>query len=137
MNVWGIRTMDQTPRRFVAFTKEDCRKLQVVQNKVLRLKTGLWDHHTPTEVLLEKSGDLSVHQLGAYQTIMTGFKAIRFGKPKHLSSKLVLRKPTEFEAFPWRKLDTIDVLTDPNHLKIRICLQGSSNLEQFARNTKK
>ena len=31
-NVWGLQTMDDTSRRFVAFTKEDCRKMQVLQN---------------------------------------------------------------------------------------------------------
>ena len=39
-NVWGITNMDDNNRRFTAFTKEDNRRLQVLQNKVLRLKTG-------------------------------------------------------------------------------------------------
>ena len=109
MNVWGLKSMDLTPRRFSAFTKEDCRQLQVLQNKVLRLKTGIWEHHTPTSILLDKSGDLSVHQLGALHTITTGFKAINQGKPKHLATKLRLRKPSSSEVFPLRKLNTIDV----------------------------
>ena len=109
MNVWGLKTLDLTPRRFSAFTKEDCRKLQVLQNKVLRLKTGLRERKTPTDTLLDTSGDLSVHQLGAFQTVLSAFKAIRYGKPKHLATKLNLRKPKDSEAFPLRKLNSIDV----------------------------
>ena len=36
-NIWGLENMDQTKRKFSALTKEDARKLQVLQNKVLRL----------------------------------------------------------------------------------------------------
>ena len=74
-NVWGIRTMDETERRFLAFTKEDNRRLQVLQNKILRLKTGL-GRDTPTKELLKRSGDLSIHQLIAYHTIMMVFKTM-------------------------------------------------------------
>ena len=37
-NVWGLPSMDDAVRRFQAFTKDDCRKLQVLQNKVSRMK---------------------------------------------------------------------------------------------------
>ena len=50
-NVWVIPTMDETDRRFLAFSKEDNRRLQVVQNKVLRLKTGL-GKETSTTILI-------------------------------------------------------------------------------------
>ena len=36
-NVWGIHSMDDTERRFTSITKEDMRKLQVLQKKVLRM----------------------------------------------------------------------------------------------------
>ena len=57
----------------MAFTKEDNRKLQVLQNKVLRLKTGL-GRDVSTAELTKASGDLSIQQLTAYHTIMTVFK---------------------------------------------------------------
>ena len=63
-NTWGLPSMDDSTRRFQAFTKEDCRKLQVLQNKVLRMKTNNYEKNAPTNGLLEATGDLSVHQLG-------------------------------------------------------------------------
>ena len=58
-NVWGLETADVVNRRYSAFTKEDNRKMQTLQNQVLRMKTGL-PRHTPTETLLNIIGDLSV-----------------------------------------------------------------------------
>ena len=37
-NVWGTFDMDDTNRRYSALTKEDIRRLQVLQNRVLRIK---------------------------------------------------------------------------------------------------
>ena len=54
-NVWGLSANDETNRRYTAFTKEDNRKLQTLQNQVLRLKTGL-SRYTPTPTLLSASG---------------------------------------------------------------------------------
>ena len=82
--------MDDSVRRFQSFTKEDCRKLQ---NKVLRMKTGNYEMNTPTNVLLDATGDLSVHQLGAHHTIVTAHRIIRTGQPKYLADKLALRTP--------------------------------------------
>ena len=92
-NVWGLPSMDDSVRRFQSFTKEDCRKLQVLQNKVLRMKTGNYEMNTPTNVLLDATGDLSVHQLGAHHTIVTAHRIIRTGQPKYLADKLALRTP--------------------------------------------
>ena len=99
--------MDEEQRRFSTFTKEDNRKIQVIQNKILRLKSGL-GRDTPTEVLVKQSGSLSVNQLTAFATIMTAFRAITSGKPKYLSSKLKLRDP-ENGIFPQRQVNTIAV----------------------------
>ena len=82
-NVWMYNTMDENTRNFSAFTLQDCRKLQVLQNKVLRLKTGL-DYDTPTSTLVSESNDLSVHQLIAYQTILTVHKTLRNKKPTYI-----------------------------------------------------
>ena len=67
-NVWGNLNNDDTSRRYTAFTKEDNRKLQTLQNHVLRLKTNL-PRLTPTTTLLSVSGDLSVQQLTAFHTL--------------------------------------------------------------------
>ena len=43
-NVWGVSTTDEVNRRFTVFSKEDNRKLQTLQNIVLRMKHAKEDH---------------------------------------------------------------------------------------------
>ena len=83
-HVWNIPKHDDLNRRYTAFTKEDNRKLQVIQNKVLRLKTGL-PSETPTEILLKTSGDLSVQQLTAFTSLLTAQKSIYYQEPVYLA----------------------------------------------------
>jgi hypothetical protein len=107
VNVWGLPDMDDVNRRSVSFTKEDCRKLQVLQNKTLRLKTGNYTMNAPTDDLLDATNDLSVHQLGAYHTLVTVFRIVTTGEPKYLADKLVLRTPEEGTIFPNKHVHTI------------------------------
>ena len=86
-NVWGNLDNDDTSRRYAAFTKEDNRKLQTLQNQVLRLKTNL-PRLTPTSTLLSVSGDLSVQQLTAFHTLSSLHKVLYSGKPRYLKNKL-------------------------------------------------
>ena len=108
-NVWGIQDQDDSNRRSRASTKEDCRKLQILQNKILRMKTRIHDYRTPTNELLDTSGDLSVHQLAAFHTTMTVFKVVRSGKPLYLAKKMILRKPGAHGVFPQRQINTIQI----------------------------
>ena len=85
-NVWDIPSFDDLNRRTQAFTKEDNRKLQVLQNKILRLKTGL-PFETSTASLLQNSGDLSVQQLTAYTSLVTAQKSILHQEPVYLAEK--------------------------------------------------
>ena len=73
-NVWGLSDMDESNRRFKAFTKEDSRRLQVLQNKILRIILKNPDCKTPTRELLNELAELSVHQLGALHTLQTVFE---------------------------------------------------------------
>ena len=57
-NVTGITPMDDTTRRYSAFSREDARKLQVLQNKVFRLQTSL-QRETPLTELLRCTGAMS------------------------------------------------------------------------------
>jgi hypothetical protein len=111
-NVWGLPTMDDSIRRFQAFTKDDFRKLQVLQNRVLRMKTKNFDLNVPTDDLLDSTGDLSVHQLGAHHTIVTAHRVITTGQPQYLAAKLILRQPRPDETFPLRQANTITVNCD-------------------------
>ena len=49
-NILGLATNDESVRRIPAFIKHDNRKLQVLQNQVLRMMTGLGPD-TPTTTL--------------------------------------------------------------------------------------
>ena len=109
-NVWGLDNMDEENRRTPAFNKEDNRRLQVIENKIMRMKTGL-GRDTPTVDLVKAAGDLSVHQLTAFTTIMTVFRVLTTGKPKYLSDKMKLRRPggDDGAAFPLRHQFTITI----------------------------
>ena len=85
--VWDVKSHDESCRRSPAFTQEDNRKLQVIQNKVLRLKTGL-PYDTPTKDLIKEAGDLSVQQLIAYTSLVTAQKSIINQEPAYLANKL-------------------------------------------------
>ena len=111
-NTWGLPSMDDSTQIFQAFTKEDCRKLQVLQNKVLRMKTNNYEKNAPTKDLLEATGDLSVHQLGAHHTVITARRIIRTGQPQYLAEKLVVRTPPLEREFPARHEGFITVNCD-------------------------
>ena len=80
--------------RYTCFTKEDIRKLQVLQNQVARLLVNgagynrAKKQNLSTEELLKQSGDLSVHQLGALHTLTLTKKIVLHQKPKYLAEKL-------------------------------------------------
>ena len=103
--------MDESDRKFSAFTKEDCRKLQVIQNKVLRLKikTGIYEMNTPTSILLDAAQDLSVHQQGALHTVLLVFKLVTRKKPAYLARKFRLKLADAEHIFPNRQENTIQV----------------------------
>ena len=93
-NTWGLDKYKDSGTRFSCFTKDDNRKLHVLQNQVTRLliKGSGYDRekkqNMSTEELLEKSGDLSVHQLGALYTLSLTKKILTFKKPEYLAQKL-------------------------------------------------
>ena len=79
--------MQEGERRYTAFTKANLTALQVLQNKVLRLQTGL-GYDTPVSELLATSGMLSVNQLVAYTTLVTVYKVLLSGEPRYLAERL-------------------------------------------------
>ena len=92
ISLWGANwnlpgVMEENARSITSISKEDMRKLQVLQNAVLRLQTGLgW--FTPTEFLVKRSGQLSVHQLVAYHSALQVFKCRRTKQPDHMYKRL-------------------------------------------------
>ena len=111
-NVWTENDQNQ---RFTAFTKSDSNKLQVLQNKVLRVMTGL-NRYTPTATLLSTSNELSINQMAAFHTLLAVHKAVKAGKPKYISKKLILKLPNAENIFPQRQSNTIT--TEKTHLSL-------------------
>ena len=86
-NTWGTSTYDLENRRYRSFTKADNNKLQVLQSRVLRMKSSL-PRYTPTELLLKCCSQLSVHQLIAYSSLLTLHKSLSSGEPEYFRKKL-------------------------------------------------
>ena len=91
VNTWGVPSLDDTVRHSSAFTKEDCRRLQVLQNKVLNCQTQKYHHRTSTKSLLEETSCLSVHQLGAYHTLVTTARILLSEKPEYFVNRFNIK----------------------------------------------
>ena len=89
-NVFGLDRYRVINTRFAAFTREDSRRLQVLQNSVMRLITGS-ERSTPTTKLLELTSSLSVQQLVASQTLTLVHKVTQTSKPAYLAKRLKFR----------------------------------------------
>ena len=107
-HVWNISTYDEEQRRFPAFTRSDNRKLQVLQNRVMRLKSNL-PFGTSTVELCRTTGDLSVHQLSAFSTLVTAHKSIISKQPQYLARRLHLRTKQEHPFLPNRHENTLRI----------------------------
>ena len=53
------------------------------------------DRNTPTRELLNETKELSVHPLGAFQTLQTVFKTGTKEEPKYMFQRMQLRTPEE------------------------------------------
>ena len=71
----------------MSISKEDMRKLQVMQNKCLRMLTHM-DRYTPTTALLKKANMLSVHQIVAHQSATQVFNVLRNQAPTYHFQRL-------------------------------------------------
>ena len=123
-NVWGIPDMDDSIRRYAAYTKNDARRMQVLQNKVLRLLCSS-DRNTPTTELLERTGELSVNQLSAFHTIQTVYKVVKTQAPVYLAKKLKPRQDTGEHAFAHRLTNTIQVDYDLTNSRSGFVYRGA------------
>ena len=91
-NTWGLDQYRDGETRSTGYTKEDNRRLQVLQNQVARLMVDKRHLHKrlnmPTKELLQLSEDLSVHQLGALRTVNLVKKILLNNKPSYLAQRL-------------------------------------------------
>ena len=105
-NVWYQNNVEDRIFKFSAFTKSDSQKLQVLQNKTMRLRSKM-GRMTPTEDLLKACQELSVNQLAAYHTLLATHKVVRAGKPKALHEKLKINLPQDNQIVPQSHIGTI------------------------------
>ena len=92
-NVW-FPNVEENTRRFRAFTKKDCNRLQILQNKVLRMKLNYPPRHTSCIDLVKMTGNFSIHQLIAYHTLLQVHKTTQTNKPRYLNTIEVNRNLT-------------------------------------------
>ena len=92
--IWGLPNEPNEKRRNTSISKESMRKLQVCQNKVLRLLTGK-DYKTPTADLLDLCNELSVHQLVAYHSACQVFKVAKSQLPSYHYKRLFMEDNSE------------------------------------------
>ena len=86
--LWGLPgTMMEQEKRSSITNKEDMRKMQVLQNPVMRIMSrGRYD--TPTSTLLESTNQLSIHQLVAYHSANQIYNIQRNQFPKYHYNRL-------------------------------------------------
>ena len=80
--VWGLDGMDEEARNKIAIIKNDMAKLQVLQNKALRIYQQK-PRETPISTLLAQSHELSVHQLVAYHSAVQVYKVNTTKQPTY------------------------------------------------------
>ena len=85
--------VDQNTRQSPTVTKEDVRKLQVLQNKCMRIMTDS-DYQTPTRTLLAKTNLLSVHQQMAHLSLCQVFNIQKTKLPSYHFSRLFTDEET-------------------------------------------
>ena len=105
-NIW--LNAEDNNRRFKSFSKEDLKRLQILQNQILRLKLRA-SKYTSCKQLIRLTGDLSIHQLIAYHTILQVHKVILHKKPVYIHNKLALKLPENRNIFPHRQAFTVPV----------------------------
>ena len=90
-NVLGLETYKEDNSRHQSYTTKDNNKLQVLQNSVNRVLLDA-RYDTPTEVLLRKTGSLSIQQMIAYHTTVLAYKIVKVGKPSYIRERLQEKK---------------------------------------------
>ena len=92
INLWGglwdvPGSYDEQAGNRTSITKKDMHRLQVLQNKVMRIQTAD-TFRTPTSTLLQKTKQLSIHQMVAYYTSVQVYNIEKNKAPKYHHDRL-------------------------------------------------
>ena len=93
-HVFGLERYRDTRTVYFSFTREDSRKLQVLQNSVMRLVSGK-TRGTATSDLLKATNSLSVQQLVAAHTLNMVHKVVYTSKPAYLARRLAFKEQVD------------------------------------------
>ena len=86
--IWNLpRVLNEDSVNSTPISKEEMRKLQVLQNTALRLLLRK-PRDTPVATLLKEANQMSVHQLVAYHTACQTFKIYKNKEPVYHHSRL-------------------------------------------------
>ena len=102
----------------------DSRRLQVLQNKVYRMKTGM-GYEKSTKELLAASREMSIHQLTAYHTLVMVKKIKSNRKPEYLDRRLPFITFEEDVVGPRRQQNKIFVRQSLNISRAGFIYRGS------------
>ena len=83
-------------------SKQDMRRLQTLQNKTLRLQSGL-DRYTPTETLMAATRSLSVHQLASKCALVQIYNIRKNKKPSYHYNRLFPEDTPEASRIQYEK----------------------------------
>ena len=118
--IWNLPgDMRDETNRSTSITKEDMRKLQVLQNKCMRMLSNM-DRDTPTATLLHRTKLLSVHQMVAQHTAVQVYNVFRNKLPVYHHQRLF---PDVNEA---RNLGTRSMSNSSTRVDFNVSLGRSS-----------
>ena len=147
--VWDIPGHQENGNK-IAINKEDMRKLQILQNKTLRLLTRA-DKMTSTITLTNMARSLSVHQLGAFHIAAQVFKIYKSKKPDYHHSRLFNNPQSTLDHVTVRSQNNLQTRINFNLSTCRgsffyqgaklwsalpMSVKNSENAEQFSRRCK-
>jgi hypothetical protein len=85
------------PGNKTSITKKDRRRLQVLQNKTMRIQTND-GYRTPTTLLLQKTRQLSIHQMVAYHSAVQVYNIAKNKEPKYHYNRLFGANENQHQA---------------------------------------
>ena len=118
--VWNLPgDMRDETTRSTSIAKEDIRKLQVLQNKCMRMLTNM-DRDTATSTLLHRTKFLSVHQMIAQHTAVQVFNVFKNRLPLYHYQRLF----TDIDET--RNMDIRSRSSNPTRVDFNVSLGRSS-----------